>query len=183
MSIKFPEGKDKLLIFEITMKPDEGIYRCCPIVLHEYRISTHCNVRFLARALRPCSDHGHAVNVRVHSMTASGQSSRRARDYLLCLHFSGEAFKFTVRSCCRGGCFTFSFNISTAYPHDAPKVKCKTKVRPLVPQVWCSASHLLPAWASSLSHLQAALSSRGSVQLLGMLCSGCADTRDLLKMK
>ena len=28
MSIKFPEGKDKLLIFEITMKPDEGIYRC-----------------------------------------------------------------------------------------------------------------------------------------------------------
>ncbi|CAK0786465.1 putative NEDD8-conjugating enzyme Ubc12-like [Coccomyxa viridis] len=54
MSIKFPEGKDKLLIFEITMKPDEGIYR--------------------------------------------------------------------------GGCFTFSFNISTAYPHDAPKVKCKTKV-------------------------------------------------------
>ena len=28
MSIKFPEGKDKLLIFEIAMKPDEGIYRC-----------------------------------------------------------------------------------------------------------------------------------------------------------
>ncbi len=26
MSIKFPEGKDKLLHFEITMKPDEGIY-------------------------------------------------------------------------------------------------------------------------------------------------------------
>ncbi len=27
MSIRFPEGKDKLLVFEITMKPDEGIYR------------------------------------------------------------------------------------------------------------------------------------------------------------
>lgn len=27
MSIKFPQGKDKLLVFEITMKPDEGIYR------------------------------------------------------------------------------------------------------------------------------------------------------------
>lgn len=32
MSIKFPEGKDKLLVFEITMKPDEGIYRCCPLI-------------------------------------------------------------------------------------------------------------------------------------------------------
>ena len=41
-----------------------------------------------------------------------------------------------VRRCCRGGCFTFSFNISTAYPHDAPKVKCKTKVRPVVHQLW-----------------------------------------------
>ncbi len=27
----------------------------------------------------------------------------------------------------RGGAFTFSFNISTSYPHDAPKVKCLTK--------------------------------------------------------
>jgi hypothetical protein len=27
MSIKFPDGKDKLLHFEITMKPDEGIYK------------------------------------------------------------------------------------------------------------------------------------------------------------
>ena len=27
MSIRFPDGKDKLLVFEITMKPDEGIYR------------------------------------------------------------------------------------------------------------------------------------------------------------
>ena len=30
----------------------------------------------------------------------------------------------------RGGAFVFSFNISTSYPHDAPKVKCKTKVCP-----------------------------------------------------
>ena len=28
MNIKFPEGKDKLLVFEITMKPDEGMYKC-----------------------------------------------------------------------------------------------------------------------------------------------------------
>ena len=28
----------------------------------------------------------------------------------------------------RGGAFVFDFNISTGYPHDAPKVKCMTKV-------------------------------------------------------
>ena len=27
-----------------------------------------------------------------------------------------------------GGTFTFSFSISPIYPHEAPKVKCKTKV-------------------------------------------------------
>jgi ubiquitin-conjugating enzyme E2 M len=53
-TIVFPEGKDKLLKFEITLRPDEGIYR--------------------------------------------------------------------------GGAFVFTFDISTAYPHDAPKVKCRTKV-------------------------------------------------------
>jgi ubiquitin-conjugating enzyme E2 M len=30
---------------------------------------------------------------------------------------------------CRGGEFLFDFNISTGYPHDAPKVKCLTRVR------------------------------------------------------
>ncbi|KAK9826184.1 hypothetical protein WJX81_005402 [Elliptochloris bilobata] len=54
VSLTFPEGKDKLLTFEITIRPDEGTYK--------------------------------------------------------------------------SGAFTFSFNISTSYPHDAPKVKCKTKV-------------------------------------------------------
>lgn len=29
---------------------------------------------------------------------------------------------------CRGGTFLFSFKVSPLYPHDAPKVKCKTKV-------------------------------------------------------
>ena len=28
-----------------------------------------------------------------------------------------------------GGSFLFTFNISANYPHEAPKVKCKTKVR------------------------------------------------------
>ncbi len=28
----------------------------------------------------------------------------------------------------RAGTFLFDFTIATSYPHDAPKVKCKTKV-------------------------------------------------------
>jgi ubiquitin-protein ligase len=42
-----------------------------------------------------------------------------------------EAYMVGADCACffRGGVFTFSFNISTSYPHDAPKVKCKTKVR------------------------------------------------------
>lgn len=53
--INFPEGKEKPMHFEITIKPDEGYYR--------------------------------------------------------------------------SGKFLFDFQISTGYPYDAPKVKCKTKVR------------------------------------------------------
>lgn len=53
-SIFFPDGKDKLLNFEVTIKPEEGFYR--------------------------------------------------------------------------GGTFKFSFAVPTVYPHEAPKVKCKTKV-------------------------------------------------------
>lgn len=29
---------------------------------------------------------------------------------------------------CRGGTFVFTFQVSPIYPHEAPKVKCKTKV-------------------------------------------------------
>ncbi|KAK9947128.1 hypothetical protein M0R45_012563 [Rubus argutus] len=53
-SIFFPNGKDDLVNFEVSIKPDEGYYR--------------------------------------------------------------------------GGKFVFSFQVSTIYPHEAPKVKCKTKV-------------------------------------------------------
>eukprot|EP00270_Netrium_digitus_P020054 TRINITY_DN811_c0_g1_i1.p1 TRINITY_DN811_c0_g1~~TRINITY_DN811_c0_g1_i1.p1 ORF type:complete len:184 (-),score=19.13 TRINITY_DN811_c0_g1_i1:182-733(-) len=53
-SIAFPQGKDNLLYFEITIRPDEGFYT--------------------------------------------------------------------------GGTFVFSFQIPQVYPHEAPKVKCKTKV-------------------------------------------------------
>ncbi|KAJ9540765.1 hypothetical protein OSB04_027271 [Centaurea solstitialis] len=53
-TISFPNGKDDLMTFEISIKPDEGYYM--------------------------------------------------------------------------GGKFLFSFNVSGIYPHEAPKVKCKTKV-------------------------------------------------------
>ncbi|KAI3464996.1 hypothetical protein Pfo_021659 [Paulownia fortunei] len=53
-SISFPNGKDELMNFEVTIRPDEGYYL--------------------------------------------------------------------------GGTFVFSFQISPIYPHEAPKVKCKTKV-------------------------------------------------------
>ncbi|KAL2521018.1 NEDD8-conjugating enzyme Ubc12 [Forsythia ovata] len=53
-TISFPNGKDDLMNFEVTIRPDEGYYL--------------------------------------------------------------------------GGAFVFSFQISTMYPHEAPKVKCKTKV-------------------------------------------------------
>lgn len=54
ITIVFPEGREKLLHFEITIRPDEGMYK--------------------------------------------------------------------------GGKFLFDFSIPNAYPHDAPKVLCKTKV-------------------------------------------------------
>mmetsp|Transcript_12771 Transcript_12771/g.27658 ORF Transcript_12771/g.27658 Transcript_12771/m.27658 type:complete len:186 (+) Transcript_12771:125-682(+) len=54
ITINFPEGKERLMHFEITLRPDEGIYK--------------------------------------------------------------------------GGKFLFDFAIPTGYPHDAPKVLCKTKV-------------------------------------------------------
>jgi ubiquitin-protein ligase len=34
-----------------------------------------------------------------------------------------------IAAACRNGRFLFDFVISTGYPYDAPKVKCKTKVR------------------------------------------------------
>ena len=40
----------------------------------------------------------------------------------------GNSFAIFRACMCRAGAFVFSFDISTGYPHDAPKVKCQTKV-------------------------------------------------------
>nr|GMD99362.1 NEDD8-conjugating enzyme Ubc12 [Ipomoea batatas] len=69
-SISFPNGKDDLMNFEVTIKPDEGYYL--------------------------------------------------------------------------GGTFVFSFHISPIYPHEAPKVKCKTKV--------CSRALLIMSSKIPLNH-------------------------------
>ena len=29
-SVHFPDGKEKLLNFEVTIKPEEGMYKCAP---------------------------------------------------------------------------------------------------------------------------------------------------------
>ena len=118
MSIRFPEGKDKLLVFEITMKPDEGIYRWG---------------------------------------TAPGDGWALHAQTCICMpEVSDILMPSSIRKwICRGGCFTFSFNVSPGYPHEPPKVKCKTKVRnlPLASSL-VTAVHVrhatcacLPAWS------------------------------------
>lgn len=79
-SINFPEGKDKLMHFEIKIKPEEGTYKLVP-----------SSAAVKTTPEWPCITK-------------------------LCI-------------ICRAGTFLFDFTIATSYPHDAPKVKCKTKVR------------------------------------------------------
>ncbi|XP_022739787.1 NEDD8-conjugating enzyme Ubc12 isoform X1 [Durio zibethinus] len=67
-TITFPNGKDDLMNFEVSIRPDEGYYL--------------------------------------------NQTSIRLTG---CWFYSG-------------GTFLFSFQVSPIYPHEAPKVKCKTKV-------------------------------------------------------
>lgn len=75
--INFPEGKEKPMHFEITIKPDEGYYR--------------------------------------------------------------------------NGKFLFDFQISTGYPYDAPKVKCKTKVRAAEPhEISSSCLRMMQAGAADV---------------------------------
>lgn len=49
-----------------------------------------------------------------------------------------------MRSKRRGGTFIFSFAVPSVYPHEAPKVKCLTKVRETKNLRMKSASELLP---------------------------------------
>ena len=79
---------------------------------------------------------------------------------------------------CSGGAFVFSFDISTAYPHDAPKVKCKTKVRLHVAQnfgTWMScnlfpSSIQMPRFRRWLALIQRSLtySSETSIRVLNV---------------
>ena len=46
----------------------------------------------------------------------------------------------TLLSLCRGGQFVFTFVIPPVYPHEPPKVKCRTKAR-AVPHAEANTTH------------------------------------------
>ncbi|WVZ23740.1 hypothetical protein V8G54_002284 [Vigna mungo] len=87
--IRFPNGKDDLMNFEVSIQPDDGYYMygtsqtICPSVL--------------------------CLIWRILDVPIS-----------LDLHPRSPSHK--------GGTFLFTFQVSPIYPHEAPKVKCKTKV-------------------------------------------------------
>ncbi len=56
MSIKFPDGDDKIMHFEITISPNEGMYKCVP---------THITLRIYAN-MRRCFD---SCSIIVQSVT------------------------------------------------------------------------------------------------------------------
>jgi hypothetical protein len=146
MSIKFPEGKDKLLVFEITMKPDEGIYRCFLLIS--------------VTPTRPCMPYPRALGVftqaepscqALHVQEVLFQCMPACACVAAGMYYSKLPAKHEQQPglsflCCgRGGCFSFSFNVSPGYPHEPPKVKCKTKVR------CCCALSLLSALQPGVS--------------------------------
>lgn len=123
ITIAFPEGKEKLMHFEITIRPDEGIYRCAAGLGGPFwwpglgwGACKHCLPTWQCHA--PCA----SAFPRLHHI-------------------------HTHCPLCRGGKFLFDFNIPTGYPHEAPKVLCKTKVGgalfpdPSMAGVYCQATH------------------------------------------
>jgi hypothetical protein len=92
IQINFPEGKEKPMHFEISIKPDEGYYR--------------------------------------------------------------------------NGKFLFDFQISTGYPYDAPKVKCKTKVRAETPASLQHGRLCSPATAGGTHSQQLAHAHPGNTSVL-----------------
>lgn len=126
--ISFPDGKDKLMHFQISIRPDEGIYRC----VAGRRPGGHCPlpprarppVSLWVRMLR-------GVWPRVtdwQSLKPAGAGWGTATDARRALPPLPPGLARPGRSC-RGGKFVFDFAIPTGYPHDAPKVLCLTKAR------------------------------------------------------
>lgn len=58
-------------------------------------------------------------------MPQGGLYGCASSDMLVCIPCYGQPEPAIL---CRGGAFLFTFHVTPAYPHDPPKVKCKTKV-------------------------------------------------------
>jgi hypothetical protein len=128
ITIAFPEGADKPMHFEISIRPDEGIYRCARVWCGGVRVCM----------LTTCC----AAQARAHRVVC-----------LPLLHHALPPSTHTHTISVRGGKFLFDFQISTGYPYDAPKVKCKTKVvlapRVLAAQPWQQRQQLSSGSGSS----------------------------------
>lgn len=76
------------MVFEVTLRPDEGYYKCVPAA---------------------------PLSCWLHGAPLAAADSSRGSSSVRPLHR-------------RDGQFSFSFNVPHTYPHEAPKVKCLTKV-------------------------------------------------------
>lgn len=118
--ISFPNGKDDLMNFEVSIRPDEGYYL--------YGI-------FLTLVSGICSNK--CICFETITMHFKGICLRV--EFYMWLVFNTESNNnwAVFSSICgyRGGNFLFSFQVSPIYPHEAPKVKCKTKVDLLIPSI------------------------------------------------
>jgi hypothetical protein len=103
-------------------------------------------MRVITRELSSCSlplasFEIHLAIMLVQCMAEKPSSARGdkpgRRKYLVAMERFQTVLQAFTLFCCtttdvstsnRGGTFTFSFSIPTIYPHEAPKVKCKTKV-------------------------------------------------------
>lgn len=90
-SISFPNGKDDLMNFEVSIKPDDGYYQLSRVFF------------FLLKSAFLFHTFALKTFLETHLFFPSYQLNSN-------------------------GTFVFTFQVSPVYPHEAPKVKCKTKV-------------------------------------------------------
>lgn len=73
----------------------------------------------------------------------------------------------------RNGKFLFDFQISTGYPYDAPKVKCKTKVRAAEPyEISSSCLRMMQAGAADVKVRRCWLQHHMEQQQVESACAG-----------
>jgi hypothetical protein len=105
--------QDKLLDFNVTLKPDEGYHKC----VASWRAHEGESGRTQARW---CSREG--VEQRTWELIVACTHASRA------CTLTGGGTRRGGGGRRRGAAISFSFKVSGVYPHEAPKVKCLTKV-------------------------------------------------------